>query len=347
VEKKALLVSRTDHLDGSMFVLSGEDLSLPFGEIRALVDTYARGSPVFQSENNRRIVFSSVADSSIVAKIASRSAYCRFGGKIVGRSAKLESLSQNIQKSDAGIARSFAVDSLTVNNEIQGQLGESVKQRTRMKVNLERPDEVFQLENVGPEYVLAHSTVGYKQFSWKSRRPRARRFFLPSAVYPKLARVLVNLSRVKEGQTFLDPFCGTGSLLIESTLMGLRSIGIDLKRWIARGSMLNLKHFGLDFESIIRADSANHLLPFRQIDAIATDVPYGRASSTLGRTTKSILEKFLDSASSALAPDHCLVVMHPKSIDLAVEPETYELLEQHSFRVHRSLTRAVSVLKRK
>ena len=52
---------------------------------------------------------------------------------------------------------------------------------------------------------------------WVIRRPRARPFFHPAAIFPKLSRALVNLSRVGAGEVFLDPFCGTGSLLLEAT----------------------------------------------------------------------------------------------------------------------------------
>jgi tRNA G10 N-methylase Trm11 len=35
---------------------------------------------------------------------------------------------------------------------------------------------------------------------------------------PKLARMMVNLAQVKEGETLLDPFCGSGTVLMEAAL---------------------------------------------------------------------------------------------------------------------------------
>jgi tRNA G10 N-methylase Trm11 len=46
--------------------------------------------------------------------------------------------------------------------------------------------------------------------------------------YPQLAKCLFNLAGLKPGQTVLDPFCGSGTVLLESYLNGLRGIGIDI-----------------------------------------------------------------------------------------------------------------------
>ncbi|MGI0090654.1 MAG: hypothetical protein ACREBS_02995, partial [Nitrososphaerales archaeon] len=234
-------------------------------------------------------------------------------------------------------------------------VGASIKERTLARVSLESPDYVFQIEKVDDGSILALSKTGFKTFSWRQRRPRARKFFLPSAIYPKLARLLVNLSRVREEEYFLDPFCGTGSLLIESALMGMRTIGFDLTKWIARGAYLNL--MGLSPESIIRSDSTHRPLPLTKIDAIATDVPYGRASSTKGKDTSRIITEFSTAAGDLLTvprgevavlkrPKYC-VLMHPSHIDFDFDKSSFELREQHLLYVHRNLTRAISVLRRR
>ena len=44
---------------------------------------------------------------------------------------------------------------------------------------------------------------------------------------PRLARTLVNLAGLRPGQTVLDPFCGSGTILIEAYLKSLRCLGID------------------------------------------------------------------------------------------------------------------------
>jgi tRNA G10 N-methylase Trm11 len=43
----------------------------------------------------------------------------------------------------------------------------------------------------------------------------------------RLARLLVNISGVSKGQLLLDPFCGSGTILVEALLRGADCIGID------------------------------------------------------------------------------------------------------------------------
>ena len=336
-------------MEGSLFVLSGEELTFPSAEIKALVETYSEGK--LCEKIGQRVVYTDLVDPEIISKIAKRAAYCRFGGRIVSEAATISNLGQDLGDSIIEDGRTFAVSSETLDNSACAAVGALIKERTQSKVSLEYPDSVFQVEKVESGVILGVSNEGFKKFSWRERRPRARRFFLPSAIYPKLARLLVNLSRVREEDCFLDPFCGTGSLLIESSLMGMKTIGIDLTKWIARGARLNLDGFSLDFESIIRADSTNRNLPFTTVDAIATDVPYGRASSTKGKDTKRIISEFTAAAGEVLAESgnfkrskYC-VLMHPSHIDFDYD-KSFLLQEQHLLYVHRNLTRAISVLRR-
>ncbi len=302
---------------------------------------------------SERVVLTSISEEELIYRITERAAYCRFGGEYIGTSNDVSSLSNLVdpdvlKNSHREIERTFAVDSFSLHLEECGELGGGIKQRTSGKVALENPDCLFHLEKTPFGFVLGLSKTRYKRCSWRARRPRARRCFLPSAIYPKLARLLVNLSRVREGEIFLDPFCGTGSLLIESSLMGMRTIGAEITRWIARGAKLNLRGFSLDFEGILRTDSTFSHLPLTRVDGVSTDVPYGRASSTKGKTTRNILLEFLDSLKDSLQSGNHCVIMHPSTVPLAeiLDGNSFQLEEQHLLYVHRTLTRAISVLRR-
>jgi tRNA (guanine10-N2)-dimethyltransferase len=337
--------------ESSLFVLSGEELTLPFAEINALTSTYSNSYQI--RRYGSRIVTSTIKDPNSIQKITDRAAYCRFGGALISKSKDLDSLAAPIEKELVETNKTFAVASFSLSLDQCGEVGAKIKSKTAQRVSLENPDYVFQVESTPEGFVLGLSSSGYKKFLWRTRRPRARKFFLPSAIYPKLARALVNLCRVKEGEFFVDPFCGTGSLLIESSLMGMKSIGVEITRWVSRGARLNLEGFSLPFESIIRGNSS-FSLPFLEIDGIATDVPYGRASSTKGLTTKAILEDFLRCVttcmhSTATRKKFC-VVMHPSTINLREiiqnQGNSFQLQEQHLLYVHRNLTRAISLLVR-
>lgn len=341
-----LFGSKKELGNGSFFVLSGEELTLPYAEIRALVESYSPGEKT--ELLSPRVVFSTLDDPRLIERIAERAAYCRFGGNFLAFADSLKDLSESVPDSIVDPDKSFVVKSETIDRSQSGELGALIKQRTGARVSLEYPENVFQVEKIDNGLALGVSRTGFKEFSWRIRRPRARKFFLPSAIYPKLACLLVNLSRVREGDLFLDPFCGTGSLLIESSIMGIRTVGSDLTRWIARGALLNLKALSPEFEAVMRCDATSKNFPLRDVDGISTDVPYGRASSTRGKRTEAIIREFTGVAAECLSrrkgPKYC-VIMHPSHVDFDFERSAFELAERHFIYVHRNLTRAVSVLR--
>jgi DNA modification methylase len=46
--------------------------------------------------------------------------------------------------------------------------------------------------------------------------------------YPQLAKALINVASISDGSKILDPFCGSGTTLLESRLNGLQAFGCDL-----------------------------------------------------------------------------------------------------------------------
>lgn len=60
---------------------------------------------------------------------------------------------------------------------------------------------------------------------------------------PKLARIMVNLTRVPEGGTLLDPFCGSGTILMEAGLAtkAAKIIGSDIEPRQAAATEKNLE----------------------------------------------------------------------------------------------------------
>ncbi len=215
------------------------------------------------------------------------------------------------------------------------------------KVDLERPDKLFLgiISDDGFTLGLAMAEGGAR--SSAARAPRRRPFFHPSSMPPRLARCMVNLSRAKAGEAFLDPFCGAGGILLEAASMGCEAIGSDIDLKMIRGARENLRHFGLPFIGLVRSDAA--LLPIRGIWAIATDPPYGRRASSLKRRLEEILAGFIPRARDALEPGGHLCIAHPSSIDaasLAIEAG-FDPIESHELFVHKGLTRVVSVFGRR
>ncbi len=61
------------------------------------------------------------------------------------------------------------------------------------------------------------------------------------AMSPRLARTLVNLADLKPCQTVLDPFCGSGTILIEAHAKSMRCLGLDSHAARVQDARENLK----------------------------------------------------------------------------------------------------------
>jgi tRNA (guanine10-N2)-dimethyltransferase len=178
------------------------------------------------------------------------------------------------------------------------------------------------------------------------RRPRKKPFFHPSAMNAKLARCMVNLAHAKTGKTVLDPFCGTGTTILEATIIGCRAIGTDVQTRMIKGTKRNLMHFGLTPEALLIADARRP--PFVSVDCIVSDPPYGKSATTLKSTTKTIVETVLSSSKSLLGKGQRICIASPKTIQLAKlgTAQGYRHIESHFGYVHRSLTREIAVFEK-
>ncbi len=150
----------------------------------------------------------------------------------------------------------------------------------------------------------------------------------------KLCRVMINLSGLKEGDTICDPFCGTGTTLLEAESMGIHSIGIDFDKKMYQSTKENLDANG--FKSTVFNEDYTHIIKIRdKYDGLVTDIPYGRASKTSVKP-----EKLLHDLISIIPKKKKLVLMCKKGAEknLKLKPsKRYEIYR------HKSLTRTILV----
>ena len=167
------------------------------------------------------------------------------------------------------------------------------------------------------------------------RRPDLRPGFFPVSLKPKLARTLVNLSGVKEG-TIWDPFCGTGGMLLEASLMNLKTVGTDVDPLMIKAARDNFKKYDLEANFYI-ADARKEKI---ECDAIVTDPPYGRRASLKKLTIQQLYEEFLENVFNFV---DTVVLMLPSDLEFKSK---YQIVFQTEEYVHASLTRKILVLKK-
>jgi tRNA (guanine10-N2)-dimethyltransferase len=154
-----------------------------------------------------------------------------------------------------------------------------------------------------------------------------------------MARTLINLSLARAGDTLLDPFCGTGGILIEAELLGMRAEGSDFDPMMIDGSRQNVTS-----SDLLLADAT--CLPFanQSLDAVVTDFPYGQSVCIKKTDTMANLyADSLDEIHRVLKSGHRAVVVTHQDIS-EIASAHMRVLQHHEQRVHKSLTRRVLVL---
>jgi tRNA (guanine10-N2)-dimethyltransferase len=168
-----------------------------------------------------------------------------------------------------------------------------------------------------------------------------RPYFSPISIHPRIARSMVNLSNCPLGGSIIDPFCGTGGILIEIANMEIEAIGIDILKKMAEYSNGNLKHYNLKAK-IINGDIEK--LKNCNFEAIVTDPPYGISTTTKGEGVKKLMERSLDLFAKKMKTKQRLVmaVSNPQ----LVQNKNYTTIHKFEWYIHKSLTRYILVMEK-
>lgn len=114
---------------------------------------------------------------------------------------------------------------------------------------------------------------------------KRRRYIGPTSMDAELAFVMANMAGVGKGDLVLDPFCGTGGIMVACKAMGAHVVGGDINILALRGKghgtdvAANFEQYGLGGPlGLLRADVLNS--PIREgklgwFDAVVCDPPYG------------------------------------------------------------------------
>jgi tRNA (guanine10-N2)-dimethyltransferase len=207
------------------------------------------------------------------------------------------------------------------------------------RVNLVHPDiELRVVLTAGTAYVgVKRAEIDTSHF--QQRRGHLRPFLSPVTMHPKLARALVNLSGVKKKEMLLDPFCGTGGILIEAGLLGVHVIGSDVEKKMIEGCRRNLEFYHLDTYELHCVDIGDIAQYAPSVDAVVTDFPYAKATTTKGEKPEKLYDRAFETITRILNKKRRAVI-GLSSENMVSMGETYlTLMDVFPVRAHRSLTR--------
>ena len=210
-------------------------------------------------------------------------------------------------------------------------------------VNLSNPASELRVVVSGGVAHLGLKLTSIDRSQYERRKPQFRPFFSPISLHPRLARALVNLTQIREGEKLLDPFCGTGGFLVEGGLIGAKVFGSDIQEKMVDGCKKNLNHYGIKDYEIECKDVGG--INFSSMDGVVTDFPYGRASKSVGerhllfnKAFQSIRHSMKDGGISVTGlPDRESVELGKKHLKLQAIYPCY---------VHKNLTRHFAVWKK-
>ena len=219
---------------------------------------------------------------------------------------------------------------------------------SNIKVNLDNPKSLVRLVAYKNDIYVAIEKFKLDKKHFEEIKPHKRPFFYPGSMSPKLARCMVNLSRVCEGDLVLDPFCGTGGILIEAGLIGCRVAGSDINWKMKNGTAINLEYCGINEYRTFNLD-VRELKMYEKVAGVVTDPPYGISTSTGDIDGDDIFKEFFHAIYDNMKNDAYLCMASPHYVDLTpmVNEVGFEIVEQYGIKMHRSLTRIISVIRKK
>jgi len=311
----------------SFFVLSKDNLELAKDEIIAIAKTYDRFAKA-QSFSNLIIIQSRTPWE----KIAERATFVKTAGQVLKKMS-------NLFLDNEGFplllrTKTFACRVINLSKrhfdvqEIENTMGNMISKFSKAKVCLENPALVIYLI-----FTNSQSFFGFSTKFNKSKPPKKVKNH-PHELDSKLCRAMINLAGFKEGETICDPFCGTGTTLLQAESMGMRSIGIDFDKKMCEISKQNLKENQFN-SKVVNADYTHLKKIMKKYDGVVTDLPYGRASKSSVNP-----EQLLQNLILILPKKKRIAIMCKKGSEKGLD---LNLIKKYEIYRHKSLTRTILI----
>lgn len=327
------------------FELSGEHETLPRSEALALTEVYSsKHREVCLLDQCLLVEAEGLDFKALGRRLAMAHSIIEV---MVVCEARLEDLAEAVTRIDIP-AKSYRIRAKRVKqaampgDAVEKEVGRILFRRG-FRADLKSPEIKLRAVITGDKIVLGQEIACPDRSGFESRRPHLKPFFHPGVLMPRMARALVNLSQAMPGERLLDPFAGTGGILVEACLIGIKGIGIDVQKRLIRGARANIACLDC---SLMTGDAKR--LPFKDksIDAAVLDTPYGRSALIEARSKEALLDESLAELHRVLKLGRRMVIVSDRPIEVQVSAAGFEIIQKHFDRVHRSLTRHIFVCER-
>ncbi|MCL2549449.1 MAG: TRM11 family methyltransferase [Methanimicrococcus sp.] len=246
--------------------------------------------------------------------------------------------------------------------DLEGRVGGCIY-RQGFRASLKNADKVFRL-TLTDKAIFGLLVSAVDRGAYEFRSPQKKPFFYPGVLMPRVARALCNIAGVQAGTIAVDPFCGTAGILLEAGLLGAKVIGVDAQEKIIAGADSNMGGYskstgrllskeerclGTDLPDydLFTGDACGLPLADNIADAVITDPPYGRSAAIKAESLERLYAQSFKEMYRILKPGKKAVVVSEIEVGDFASDAGFEIENVYKQRVHRSLTRTISVLIKK
>jgi tRNA (guanine10-N2)-dimethyltransferase len=330
-----------------VFELSGEHGTLPKSEVIASVEAYGWTYRI-TGDYDQLLILETDADPAVLAhRLALTHNIIRL---IFLCPADEAEILKHAESADSGLreGQTFVVRVSRVKNygpisaSFEKKLGAVIWHRG-FPVSLTAPDVVFRAIITEGVCAFGRLVCPVNRTEFDERAPLKKPFFLPGVLMPRIARAVVNLTHIRKGWV-LDPFAGTGGILVEAGLISkdIHVVGCDIQKKMALGARKNLQFYGTNYD-VIRQDSLCMGIRDNAVDAIVTDFPYGQSTPIAAASPADFYRGALAEMYRVLKPGRRAVVVSKEPMEKLLTDVGFTVIETHRQRIHRSLTRQIVV----
>jgi len=327
------------------FELSGEHETLPKSEALAMVEAYSTSYSEVGFLDQCLVVEAKDLDVETLGKRLAMT------HRIIEVLGICNACSEDLAQAASGIDLPFKrylirarriKDSSPAADAVECEVGRALFKRG-YHADLSNPEIVLRAIITSGKIVLGKQVALVDRSSFERRRPHLKPFFHPGVLMPRMARALINLTQTRAGETLLDPFAGTCGILIEACLIGITGLGIEVQSRLAKGARCNLGDLDC---SLLLGDAKRLPLENSSIDGAVLDTPYGRSAKILAESKEQLLKQSINELFRTIKPNRRMVIVADSSIETLLANAGFEILQKHTDRVHRSLTRQIYLCRR-
>lgn len=316
-----------------LFHLSGENLDLAREEALALAETekFEQVGSVLLADCGYSKIFERLAFTHGIFEVLFVS-----DGKDLMQDVMLTNFNKYYEKDFSVKILNLSDKEIEFNEKKLG--GIVFKKLKNPKVNLTKPKTQFFFVFVDGKIICCKLLKKISK-DFFQRKPHLKPELHPTSLSPKLAKALINLSDIKKG-VLIDPFCGSGGILVEGGLMGLRVVGFDIDKIMLKRAEINLKHYGIKDYKLRLQDSTKL---DKNLSYVVSELPFGKNSKVSGEL-EEMYSDFLKRLDGLLVKKAVLVF--PDSVDVKkmIKKTKLKVINEFDYYIHKSMTKKIFVL---